>query len=110
MQIAVSLDIPRPVVADGDIDLCPELQKLAHVDLTDMVETPDIVETEWEALEMGLLVVRALPYSANAGDAERAEADDVRGTEIIDIRRGPPAVVEFPEMRCRLVIATHEDG
>ena len=106
----MALDGAGPVVTDADVDLGAQLQQLADVQLPDVIEALDLVLVEGQALVVGFAVVEALPDAAHAGDAQRAQTEDVGGAHVVDVRSDPAAVVELPKVRRRLMVAGHEDG
>lgn len=50
-------------------------------------------------------VVPVVENARQPADAQAAKVDDARGAHVVDVGRGPAAVVELPEVVCRLVVA-----
>lgn len=96
-------------MTQANIDLCLHQEEFADVDFSDMIKRPYVIFAEWKPLMVRLTIVKAFPDARHAGNAKWPQAKDVGGTHVVDIGRNPAAVVELPEMRARLVIASNED-
>lgn len=109
-EVTKSLDLLRPVVGQTDVDLSADLEKLANIEFADMEDGVEVFRAIWNSLMVGLAVVVPLPDARHAGNAERAIANDIRSTEIVDVVSDPTTVVELKQVVARLVVATTEDG
>jgi hypothetical protein len=109
-EVTKNLDPVRPVVGQTDVDLSANLEKLANIEFADMEDGVEVFRAIWNSLMVGLAVVVPFPDARHAGDTERAIANDIRSTEIVDVVSDPTTVVELKQVVACLVVATTEDG
>jgi hypothetical protein len=70
-----------------------------------MVRGLDIIPVVRQPLKMGLPIIIAFPNTRQAYNTKRATAKNIGGSQIVNIRSSPPAVIKFEEMIASFMIA-----
>lgn len=110
LMVSLPLDRPRPIVTDANVDLCPDLEKLPHVNLSNVIYRLDIAAVVWEALMVAVLVVEAFPDATHSSYSQRTQPQDIGSAHVVDVWGDPSSVVEFEQVVGRLVVSADEDG
>ena len=86
---------------------CTHLEQAVHFEIAHVIRAAHARLVVRRALVVSRGVVRGVVDAANAADARAAKVDDAGMAEVVNVGRGPAAVVQLPEVICRLVVAAN---